>query len=308
MIAGAVPGRASADAALPGGLPALLAHGGELTGWHDVWTAWVVDPLVLLALVASVWWYAAGVRAVWRAAGPGQVVSGGQVTAFALAISTIVVALVSPVDPLAEELFSVHMLQHVLLTLVAAPLFVLSSPLQTMAWGLPSGLRRGLGRWQGHLRRTLAHPALPVVGLAVFTLVFTVWHLPVLYDAAIRTDAVHALEHATMLGTALAFWAPVLRPRRTHGGLGVVLLFLSLIASGVLAALLVFAPTPWYAHEATQVWGLTRLEDQQIAGAVMWVPGGTIYVVAGALVLMRWLRADEELTERRERGVLTHQR
>lgn len=291
-----------------GDVPAVLAHGGDLTGWHDAWTAWAFDPLVLVALVVSCWWYATGIRAVWRSAGVGQVVSRGQVAAFVLAIATIVVALISPLDPLAEELFSAHMLQHVLLTLVAAPLFVLSSPLLTMAWGLPDGLRRGLGRWQGHLRRTLAHPALPVLGLAVFTLVFTGWHLPLLYDAAIRSDAVHAVEHATMLGSALAFWAPVLRPRRTHGGLGVVLLFLSLIASGVLAALLVFAPTPWYAHEATRAWGLTRLEDQQLAGAVMWVPGGAIYVVAGAAVLMRWLRSDEELTERRERGVLSRQR
>jgi putative membrane protein len=297
--------------ALPGwsaaGPSVVLAHGGELTGWHDVWSTWALDPLVLLAVVVTIWWYVAGLRAVWRSAGRGQVVSVTQAAAFGLAVAAIVVALVSPLDPLAEALFGAHMVQHVLLTLVAAPLFVLSSPLQTMAWGLPVGLRRGLGRWQGHLRRSLTSPGLPVMGLAVFTAVFTAWHVPPLYDAAIRNDAVHALEHATMLGAALLFWAPVLRPRRTHGGLGVVLLFLSLIASGVLAALLVFAPSPWYAHEATAAFGLTRLEDQQIAGAVMWVPGGAIYMVAGAAVLVRWLRSDEELTERRERGVPSHQ-
>lgn len=279
----------------------LLAHGDELTGLHDLWSAWVADPFVVLALVVSCWWYAKGTRTVWRSAGRGQVVAGWQVTMFALAISTIVVALISPVDPLADELFSVHMFQHVLLTLVAAPLFALSSPLQTMAWGLPAGLRRGLGRWQGRVRRTLHHPALPGIGLAVFTIVFTAWHLPVLYDTAIRSDAVHALEHVTMLASALAFWAPIVRPRRTDAGAGVVLLFISMIASGLLAALLVFAPTPWFAHDDTLVWGLTRLQDQQAAGAVMWVLGGTIYVASGAIAAMRWLRMDEEANRRLDR-------
>lgn len=272
------------------------------TGWEGLPTAWASDPLVLTAIVVTTWWYVAGLRSLWRSAGRGQVVRAWQATMFGCAMATIVVALVSPLDVLADQLFSAHMAQHVLLTLIAAPLFVLAAPLQTMGWGLPPTLRRRVGRWQGQLRRALSHPALPGVGLAVFTIVFTAWHVPALYDTAIRNDAVHAAEHATMLATALAFWSPILRPRRTLGGTGVVLLFLSLIFSGMLAALLVFAPTPWYDHPHTLVWGLSRLEDQQIAGAVMWVPGGTIYVIAGAAVLMRWLRDDDEQARRRERA------
>ena len=105
-----------------------------------------------------------------------------------------------------------------------------------------------------------------------------------------------------MLASALTFWWPIARPRRTHAGLGVFLLFLSLMASGLLAALLVFAPRAWYAYGATEAWGLSPLQDQQLAGAVMWVPGGAVHVVAGATVLMRWLRAEEELTARAQRG------
>jgi len=103
-----------------------------------------------------------------------------------------------------------------------------------------------------------------------------------------------------MTGSAVMFWAPVVRPRRAPPGVGVVLLFLSLIVSGVLAALLVFSPEPWYAHAATGVWGMTRLADQQLAGAIMWVGGGGIHVVAGATVLMSWLGADERAMRRRE--------
>lgn len=279
----------------------VIAHGGALTGPHDLLSAWSWDPLVLTAVVVACWWYRTGVRALWRSAGAGGVISRRQVIAFAGAVATAAIALVSPVDALSEALFSAHMTQHVLLTLVAAPLFVLSAPLQPMAWGLPSGLRKRVGRWQGHVRRALAHPSLPGVGLAVYTLVFTLWHVPALYDAAITSDPVHALEHATMLGSALALWAPAIRPRRTHGGVGVMLLFISLIASGGLAALLVFSPTPWYAHTDTQHWGLSPLADQQLAGAIMWVMGGAIYVVAGAAVLMHWLRTDERAIQRRYR-------
>jgi cytochrome c oxidase assembly factor CtaG len=263
--------------------------------------AWSWDPLILTALIAGSWWYATGVRALWRSAGRGKVVTTGQAAAFCAAMITFAAALLSPLDRLGAALFSAHMTQHVLLTLVAAPLLVLSSPLQTMAWGLPSRLRRRAGRWGGRLRRLLAHPALPGFGLAVFSLVLLSWHVPVLYDAALASDVVHALEHVTMTGAAVALWTPIIRPRRTNAGFGVVLLFISLIVSGALAALLVFSPSPWYAHPTPVAWGVTRLADQQLAGAVMWVLGGALHVVAGALVLMAWLRADERSVLRRER-------
>lgn len=102
-------------------------------------------------------------------------------------------------------------------------------------------------------------------------------------------------------GRAAAFAGGVLRPRHTHPSAGVVPLSVSMIASGLLAVLLVFAPSAWYAHAATRVYGLTPLQDQQAAGATMWVFGGIVYVVSGAAVLVRWLRADQRLAARRER-------
>jgi putative membrane protein len=280
----------------------VLARAGALVGPGDLLTAWSLDPFVLLGLVVSTWWYVTGVQSLWRSAGSGQVVTRGQVAAFLGGVGAVFIALISPLDALSGVLFSAHMSQHLLLTLVAAPLFVVAAPLQGMAWGLPVKLRRRASRLQGGLRRALQRPALPAVGLALFTFVFMLWHIPALYNAALRNELLHAAEHATMLGSALAFWWPIARPRRTHAGAGVFLLFISLVASGLLAALLVFSPHAWYAHPATQAWGLSPLEDQQLAGAVMWVPGGAVYVIAGAAVVMRWLRIDEELAARTQRS------
>ncbi|MDP8977141.1 MAG: cytochrome c oxidase assembly protein, partial [Actinomycetota bacterium] len=282
-------------------MTAVLAHGGALVGPHDLAGAWSLDPLVLLAVLVAGWWYAAGVGSLWRSAGRGQVITRAQVVAFLGGVGAVLVALVSPLDALGGALFSAHMSQHLLLTLLAAPLLALGAPLQAMGWGLPGPLRRRANRLQGRLRRALRNPALPALGLALYTLVFTLWHVPVLYDAALRMESVHVAEHVTMLGTALAFWWPIVRPRRTHAGAGVLLLFASLVATGVLAALLIFAPRAWYAYPATEAWGLSPLQDQQLGGAVMWVPGGIVYVVAGAAVLLRWLRLDAEQATRAQR-------
>lgn len=281
----------------------VIAHAGQLVGPHDLLTAWSSDPAVLVTLAAAGWGYGRGIRGLWRCAGRGGAVARWQAGAFWTAMAVAALALVSPLDALSGELFSAHMVQHLLLTLVAAPLFVLSAPSLVMVRALGARTRRQAGRWHGRLRRVVAAAWPPVGGLVAYTLVFTGWHLPVLYDASLSNDAVHALEHTTMLGAAITFWSPIVRPRSAAAGLGVVLLFLSLVASGVLAALLVFAPTPWYAHPATETWGLSALADQQLAGAVMWILGGAVHVVAGAVVMVRWLRTDAELTRRRERGV-----
>jgi putative membrane protein len=279
----------------------VLAHAGAIVGPHDLLSVWSLEPFVLGGAILFLWWYTTGVRSLWRAAGKGQVASYPQVTAFYAGVATVLIALVSPLDALSAVLFSAHMSQHLLLTLVAAPMIAWAAPLQVMAWALPPRLRRRASRLQAGLRGALKHPSLPALNLALFTLVFMLWHIPELYDAALYSEPLHIVEHATMLGSGLAFWWPIARPRRTHAGLGVFLLFLSLVASGLLAALLVFAPHAWYNYEATEAWGLSALQDQQLAGAVMWVPGGAVYVIAGAAVLMRWLRADEELASRAQR-------
>jgi putative membrane protein len=117
------------------------------------------------------------------------------------------------------------------------------------------------------------------------------WHLPVLFAAAVLDDDVHALQHATFLAAALCFWWSVLQPRGRPGGAGLASVFTTMLHTGALGALLTFAPRPWYTvYEATGRYGLTLLEDQQLGGLVMWVPGGLAYLVAAIHLAAHLLR------------------
>lgn len=189
---------------------------------------------------------------------------------FAAAAGVLVVASVSPpLHGLAHDLFAAHMVQHLVLLLAASPL---------LAAGL---LRTG--------RRA---PGL-VAGLAIHTAALWLWHVPALYDASVRHEALHVVEHATFLGAGTLYWWGVLDAARVGRAGSVASLFLAALGMGMLAALVTLAAHPWYAaHAATAArHGLSPLGDQQLGGVIMWVPGGTVYVVAGAWVFARWLRS-----------------
>jgi cytochrome c oxidase assembly factor CtaG len=184
-------------------------------------------------------------------------------------------------------LFSVHMVQHLLLVVVAAPLLVLGEPLTATLWALPPQARRTVGRWgRAHavraLWRLLRHP---LTAWVLHVAALWVWHAPRLYDAAVRHPGVHVLEHATFFGTALLFWW-VITDRRSRRRLGfgpaVLYIFTGGLQSTVLGALLTMARHPWYLshYDTTRAWGLTPLEDQQLAGLIMWVPASFAYLAA----------------------------
>lgn len=265
------------------------------TAAREALTGWAPDPFLLLAAMVAGLLYATGLRRLWASAGRGMVVRGFQAWAFVAGLTVLVVALASPVDAFADDLLAWHMLLHLLLGLVAAPLLALSAPLQTMVWGLAPDWRRRVGRWQGRVlrwgrsRRELA-PLATVAWIAVLY----AWHVPALYDAAVASAGIHALEHVSLLAAGLAFWSVVLAPRRKAAWRGLLLLFTSAVAGGLLSALLTFAPSAWFtAHVASAPrWGLDALSDQQLAGAVLWVPGGAIHLLAAALLFSRWLRED----------------
>jgi cytochrome c oxidase assembly factor CtaG len=157
---------------------------------------------------------------------------------------------------------------------------------------LPAGFRRTSRRWAARVPRGSAAVGLAAVGLHAG--VFWLWHIPAWYDAAVAHPVLHAFEHTTLLGAGLLFWWVVLGVRwQGRTGIAVLYLFLAGLASGALAALLTLAPTPLYhAHLTTSAaWGLSPLEDQQLAGAIMWVPGGLVYLVAALVLFVRWLQA-----------------
>lgn len=279
----------------------LLAHTGRAPAPHDLWRSWGIEPTVVIPLFLTAWLYSRGVENVWRRAGRGRGVRTAQAAAFAGGIATLFVALVSPLDRVAEALFAAHMTQHLLLIAVAPPLLVLGAPQAGLAWGVPGRFRRPFARWWH--RRTVVRAGLraveaPLPAVALHAVALLAWHVPAAYDAAVANPWVHALEHASFLGTALVFWWAVLHRRgslRRVPGVAMLALFAITVESGVLGALLTFSPTPWFAaHLATTAaWGLTPLEDQQIAGLVMWVPGSLAYLAAVAWLFVRWMNASD---------------
>ncbi|MDP9225124.1 MAG: cytochrome c oxidase assembly protein [Actinomycetota bacterium] len=262
---------------------------------HALWTSWSFEPAVVGGIVAMLSAYAVGVRRLWSR-GRGRGVTVWQTVSFSAGVLVLVVALVSPLDGLAETLFSAHMVQHLLLILGAPPLLVAGSAGSTMALALPLSMRRRLRTWERHavtrgVTGTIARPV-PVLILHITALY--IWHLPVMYQAALRSNLIHGLEHASFSGTALLFWWLIIDEkgqRRLGDGPAVVFVFISGLASGGLGALLTFAPTALYPMHAlgARLWGLTPLQDQQLAGLIMWVPAGVVYVLAAAVLFLRWM-------------------
>jgi putative membrane protein len=277
-------------------LTPILAHPGQPPAPHDLWGAWNLDPVLLGGFLLAAW-------AFWRGqtSGPRRPVDSWRARCFTVALVALGLALLSPLDALSNALASAHMVQHLLLLLVAAPLLALSAPSSAILRGSPLALRRASGRWRRRLGLThgnlgvLRHPAavwLLAVGVVWF------WHAAAPYDATLDNELLHVLEHASFLATAVLFWQVVVGVRgaaRVSGGLGVLLVFTMAMQSVFLSVLLTFARTPWYSGYAatTAPWGLDPLTDQRLAGVIMWIPAGGIYLVVALALLVTWIRATE---------------
>jgi putative membrane protein len=282
-------------------LPTLAwAHGGEhhLTartalGW------WTWDPLVLGTLAVSAFLYGRGLWRLWRNSEPGRGVRRWEAAAFALGWLTLVVALMSPLDRLSDILFSAHMTQHELLMLVAAPLLVLGRPHLTALWALPLPARERVAHAvQAPGVRSLWRALTgPFVVLLVHAVARWVWHVPALFEAALRSEAVHAVQHLSFFLTAALFWWALLRGRygRAGYGVGVLFVFATAAHTSILGALLTFARSVWYPlyEGRAREWGLGALEDQQLAGLIMWIPSGAIFMALGLALFAAWLGESE---------------
>ena len=255
---------------------------------QDVWQAWNWDPLLMAGLVLAGALYASGVLRVWRQAGAGRAVSYVQVAAFACVLLSLAAALVSPLDAMSSALLSVHMVQHLMLMLVAAPLLAFGTPPVAFAWILPR--RSQLARWwrtRARLRQAWHGFSQPAVIWIMYNAILWLWHLPNLYQAALLDEGVHIVEHLTFLTVALLFWWKLMRDRSLSTGMGALYVFTTALVSGFLGVLLTFSQRVWYPVYGVVAygWGLTPLQDQQLAGVIMWFPGGLIYLAATLLLL-----------------------
>ncbi len=245
-----------------------------------------VGPLVAIAAAAG--WYASGVVRAWDRAGRGRIIRTGEVAAFAAGCAVLVVSLAGPLDAGADRALWDHMIQHVALISVAAPLLALGAPLKAGWWALPDDLRPRRHPLRARLRGIRWFAA--VAGtLALHTVAVLAWHLPAAYDAAVRDPAVHALQHASFLFTAVALWWAVLEAGgRSHRGAGVVTIFLACLPTSGLGVLMTLAGTPWY-RVYLRADPAAALEDQQVAGVIMWAFAGLLALVAAAVLFITWM-------------------
>jgi putative membrane protein len=285
--------------ALSAGLGLLMpvpagAHAGALDANRVADLPWSFEPWVVIALAVTAGLYAVGMRRLWQQAGTGRGVRAGQAAAFASGWLVLALALVTPLDRLGVHLFWAHMVQHELLMIVAAPLLVRGRPLAVWAWALPFEGRRAIGRffrrqgWRVGWRAVTG----PLSAWSLHAAVLWLWHVPLLFDAALIDETVHALQHSAFLASALLFWWSVLGATTRKGkGVALLSLFTTMLHTGALGALLTLAPTAWYrAYEHTApALGWSALEDQQLGGLVMWVPAGLVYVICGLALAADWI-------------------
>jgi cytochrome c oxidase assembly factor CtaG len=262
-----------------------------LSAWH-----FIPSVVVGCAGIAALYLYALG--PLRRRYAPEEPLRPSRVVAFLLGVAVIFLALVSPLDELGDDyLFSAHMVQHLLITLVAPPLMLWGTP----GWLLALALRHRL------LRRVAKALTLPFVAFFLFNADIFLWHAPLLYDATLEDTNIHVLEHLTFIVFSFLFWWPVLSP--LEGELGplplpsqVLYLFLSGMPMVLLGAGLTFV-TPLYAPylAAPRVWGISPATDQQLGGLIMWVPANILVIALMSVLFLRWMLEQERRQAERER-------
>jgi cytochrome c oxidase assembly factor CtaG len=281
--------RLLASAALLAAAPAA-AHTG---GGHAHGPGWTLDPTITVPLALAALLFAIGfvrLRARARRGRPGL---ARQAWVYALGWLTLAGALVSPLHEAGERSFTMHMIEHELLMLVAALLLVAARPGPVLLWGLP---RAGRRFFAGAARLPLwSYLTEPVTATVIQSVVILAWHTPSLFDRALAHEGWHIAQHLSFVIGALLFWWAMLH--RASEVLAAICLFVTSLVGGALGALMALSASPWYAQYAAMGMtpeGLSPAQDQQLAGLIMWIPGGLFHLAAALLFLARWLARKEE--------------
>lgn len=267
---------------------------------------WRPDVILVVALLGTA--YAAG---WWHLRRKGtRIARTWQLTLYLAGLAIIGLALLSPIDTFGSFLFFMHMIQHELLVMAAPLLLLLANPLPVILWGLPRRLRQGVGHLliRGALfRRVLRRLTWMPVAWLLYVATLWAWHHPMAYQAALRNEILHDLEHLSLFLTALLFWWPITNPApRLHGhihhGSRIVYVLLATLQNTFLAALIALTEHVLYPYYATapRPWGLTALTDQITGGLIMWIPGGMMYVITALVLVARLLNYEEQMMRQRE--------
>jgi cytochrome c oxidase assembly factor CtaG len=268
-----------------------FAHGGGDEAWRP--EASVALPLLLFALL-----YAIGFARLWRRSDLGRATLRRNALVFAAGWATLAAATASPLHEAGERSFTFHMIEHELIMLPAALLLVLARPGPVLLWAFPAPVRGAFGTVARSGRGLWALVSAPVAATGLQALALVAWHMPPLFDRALASEGWHIAQHLSFLLTALLFWWAMAHGRAGRSGYGLagLCLFLTSLVGGALGALMAVSTSPWYAPYAAMgmtPWGLSPAEDQQLAGLIMWVPGGAFHAAAALVFLLGWLRASE---------------
>ena len=250
---------------------------------------WSLHPSVLIGVAALAGLYLWGIGAARPRGAPGSRIEPWRPLCFFAGLAVMLGALNGPVHDLSDSyLFSVHMAQHLLLTMVLPPLLIA---------GLPGWLVDPVVRRKGVLAvgRVLTHP---VAAGGLFSVILLVWHTTPAYDLMMRNHDVHVVTHLMFMAGAVILWWPVMSPTpllpRLGPGMGMLYLFLVQLPMQLLGAIITFADAPlytWYVA-APRTWGLSVLDDQKLGGLLMWVPGNLWIWGAMSVLFFRWAREE----------------
>ena len=277
---------------------------------------WSWDPSLVYVSVAAVMYLVGGWRhGTSRNRTPKSGEDRLRELAFAAGLASIVIALDSPIDYYSDQLFWVHMGQHIILLTVSPPLILLGRPWPRIWQALPLNVRAAAGRtlasaeWTAPIRAI----AKPAPAFILFNANMLLWHIPGAYNLTLNHQWIHDCEHALFFFSGLLFWAHVVDPgpmraRSMTWFVRAVYVAGAMVASWILAILLVVVQHPLYPHYAhllSRPGHLTALEDQQVAGGMMWVPGSVSYSIALIAIFWRWASPQSEQSHRRPAHALS---
>ncbi len=273
----------------------VYAHTLTTTSGGTLTFGWDFAPWVTALLGISLALYGIGFARLERRGTHGRIARRAHAAAFGAGWLTLALVLLSPLAALSGALFSAHMVEHEAMMLICAPLMILGRPLGMMLWALPHPMRVALGRlvrsrtWAACWRRI----ASPMWAWSLHAVALWAWHAPVLFEAAVAHPVIHTLQHTSFLLTALLFWRGIVGEAATRRGTGhaMLSLFTTMVHTSALGALIALAPGLWYPSyiEPTSMLGADPLQDQQLGGLIMWVPGALAYLIGALAVAARWL-------------------
>ena len=256
------------------------------------WFQWHFHPDIVVGVLLLESFYLLGVGPLRRRYHLADAAPSRHVVLFSLGVLVLYLALTSPIHHLADEfLFSAHMVQHILLLLVVPPLLLTGTPTWLLRPLIRSPIVLTVGRF---LTR-------PIVAFAIFTIALSLWHIPALYDLALRNETAHILEHLFFISSAVIMWWPVMSPLpelpRAGYPVQMVYLFSLTIPMGFIGAAITFSQRVLYTWYDTvpRLWGLSVISDQQIGGLITKVPGALVFMGVMIFVFFKWYDYDQNM-------------